>query len=72
MKLYKHTRGAVIEEAGGFRLLPDADWDELVNRDDLSEHLTQLIAASGTAMDEGALKDGLLAPLGKQEVWAPA
>ena len=71
MKLYKTRSGFVVESENTFYPVPSADWDTLVNRDDLHEHLGQLIASAtpGTQYQDW-IKTGLLAPIGHQEVWA--
>ncbi len=71
MKLYKTMRGAVIEDNGIHQLLTD-NWDELINRDDLFSYLQQVTASKSVESGGGGdfLDNGLLAPLGKQEVWA--
>jgi 2-dehydro-3-deoxy-D-arabinonate dehydratase len=71
MKLYKTRFGIVVEFQNQFYSVPDADWDELVNRDDLHDFLITLTAIS-TPSDEyqSWTKAGLLAPIGRQEVWA--
>ncbi|MEJ7712551.1 MAG: hypothetical protein WKF84_22555 [Pyrinomonadaceae bacterium] len=69
MKLYKTMRGAVIEDDGIHQLLTD-DWDELINRDELLSYLQQVIASKSVESGGDFLDSDLLAPLGKQEVWA--
>lgn len=68
MKLYRTQRGAVLEQAGLFHLVPAASWDELIAREDLREHLGQLM--QGAKPVEDAVSRDLLAPIGSQEVWA--
>ncbi|MBD2702222.1 fumarylacetoacetate hydrolase family protein [Spirosoma sp. BT702] len=71
MKLYNTRSGIVLESDNQFYNVPTADWDTLVNRDDLYAHLqqlTQVVASSTTYRDW--LQTGLLAPIGRQEVWA--
>ena len=69
MKLYRTTRGAVVESDNRFFLLGTADWDNLLNRDDLTQFLADQISNLEPAFP--ALPDAeLLAPVGKQEVWA--
>ena len=68
MKLYRTQRGAVLEQAGLFHLVPAASWDELVAREDLRDHLGQLM--QGAKPLEGAVSRDLLPPIGSQEVWA--
>lgn len=71
MKLYKTRFGIVVDYQNQFYSVPDADWDELVNRDDLHDFLITLTALA-TPSDEyqSWTKTGSLAPIGKQEVWA--
>src|SRR5262249_52612952 len=42
MKLYKTNNGPVLAERGEYFLLPDTDWDVLVNRDDHEMVITSL------------------------------
>ncbi|MBA3441080.1 MAG: fumarylacetoacetate hydrolase family protein [Pyrinomonadaceae bacterium] len=69
MKLYRTTRGAVVENDDRFFLISTADWDTLLNRDDLTQFLTEKISGLEPAFPELS-GDELLAPIGKQEVWA--
>jgi len=68
MKLYRTTSGLVVEEIGKCYLIESGSWDDLIKRDDLLEYLQHSIRHS-TAVDCPASED-LLAPIGKQEVWA--
>ena len=68
MKLYLTQRGTVLEQAGLFHLVPAASWDELVAREDLRDHLGQLM--QGAKPLEGTVSADLLPPIGSQEVWA--
>jgi len=68
MKLYRSQRGAVLEQAGIFHLVPAASWDELIVREDLADHLSQLM--KGAKPLEGWVSRDLLPPIGSQEVWA--
>ncbi|GAB3042735.1 fumarylacetoacetate hydrolase family protein [Spirosoma pulveris] len=71
MKLYKTRFGIVVELDNQFYSVPVDNWDELINRDDLHEFLTTLTAvAPPTDEFESWTKNGLLAPIGRQEVWA--
>src|SRR5579871_1455666 len=67
MKLYRLRHGIVAEQAERFYPINGNSWDDLVSREDLSDHLRHLI--HGAQPEEGPLKD-LLAPIGSQEVWA--
>lgn len=69
MKIYKTTRGILIEESNSFYLIK-TDWDAFINRDDLFAYASSVIAEQPTL--EGAedlLRDQLLAPIGAQEIW---
>ncbi len=71
MKLYKTQQGIVIEEAGDYVQLSISDWDALVNRDSLFDELTQLSKDSTAKLERKDFeKMDLLAPIGRQEVWA--
>jgi len=69
MKLYRTTRCAVVENDDRFFLISTADWDTLLKRDDLTQFLTEKISGLEPAFPELS-GDELLAPIGKQEVWA--
>jgi len=68
MILYHTTRGAVAEHNGRYCTVP-GDWDELVNRDDLSAFLRTVARRTSPAARRPAPPD-LLPPIGRQEVWA--
>jgi 2-dehydro-3-deoxy-D-arabinonate dehydratase len=67
MKLYKTVQGVVIEEDRQYYQLSGADWDTLVNRDDLLPWLKGTIQKLTPFVLE---ESNLLAPIGNQEVWA--
>src|SRR5215813_8226129 len=69
MKLYKTTRGPVIEDSGLFYEFPEEDWDILFNRNDLEHLLTAMTRRAGSRK-EFNLETETLAPVGQQEVWA--
>jgi len=69
MKLYKTKNGPVFEERGEYFLLPDTDWDVLVNRDDHEMVITSLTRRA-TSLSEFSPETDALAPIGRQEVWA--
>lgn len=72
MKLYKTKKGNVIEHNGGY-YLTSADFDTLVNRDNLYEYLLQALAdfSKLTEKEVEAFKNSpVQAPIGNQEVWA--
>ncbi|GAB2560902.1 fumarylacetoacetate hydrolase family protein [Spirosoma aerophilum] len=71
MKLYKTRTGIVVESQQQFYSIPVDNWDELINRDDLHEFLNTLTAvAEPSDENRAATTSGLLAPIGRQEVWA--
>ncbi|MBU61848.1 MAG: 2-hydroxyhepta-2,4-diene-1,7-dioate isomerase [Opitutae bacterium] len=72
MKLYKTKRGSILQFEDSFRFLAgEEDWDALVNRDDLRDHLVQAVGQYEPS-EEAALsaEEEILAPIGSQEVWA--
>jgi 2-dehydro-3-deoxy-D-arabinonate dehydratase len=69
MKLYKTTRGPVIEDSGLFYRIPEDDWDILFNREDL-ENTLAAATRRASALKEFNPETEMLAPIGQQEVWA--
>lgn len=69
MILYRTAQGPVVERDGRYLAVPVADWDELVNRESLSQWLRGLELGPEGEVCAPAVGD-LLAPLGTQEVWA--
>lgn len=67
MKLYRTSKGALVEEKGTFYLVPVTDWDELISSADLYSRVR-------AAMRKGAASEfdpaTVLAPIVSQEVWA--
>src|SRR5688572_31570697 len=66
MRLYRTARGTVVEHAGAFHRLTH-DWDSLVNHADLAAYLRH---ACGRSVGESGIGERVLAPIGRQEVWA--
>lgn len=73
MKLYKLTAGTLLESENGIFLGPELDWDQLLGR----EHLPKLLKSEAAHWErisfekaEELKEEGLLAPMGNQEVWA--
>jgi 2-dehydro-3-deoxy-D-arabinonate dehydratase len=64
VKLYRTARGPVLEHDGAYVRLAE-DWDALINRSSLPEHLRS--AARGPSSPR--LDEPLLAPVVGQEVW---
>jgi 2-dehydro-3-deoxy-D-arabinonate dehydratase len=69
-RLFRTTAGAVIEHDGLYHLAATADWDALVNADDIGEAVSGAIGRAETVAAGAVADDRLLAPLGAQEVWA--
>lgn len=71
MKLYRTEQGCVAEQNGAFFLLERESWDALTAREDLEAHLKSALQGPQVTVD-GPLANpqSLLAPIGKQEVWA--
>ena len=66
MKLYRTSSGYVVEEGSQFHRGDSGGWDSLITRDDLYEHLKQLLPG----LEPMEAPDDLLPPIGSQEVWA--
>jgi 2-dehydro-3-deoxy-D-arabinonate dehydratase len=69
MRLYRTTKGVLLEEDGRAALLPGADWDALLARNDLERRLRSALRKLRLKPFDPA-RAALLAPLGTQEVWA--
>jgi 2-dehydro-3-deoxy-D-arabinonate dehydratase len=72
MKLYKTKKGNLLEHEEKFWLL-ELSWDELINRNDLHGYLHKGVSLHRQLSAKEAadtLQQGLLAPIGSQEVWA--
>ena len=71
MKLYKTETNIIAEEGGEYFVLENPDWDNLINRDDLYNHLQASIKNLSPAGTENLLKaHPVKAPLNSQEIWA--
>ncbi len=68
-KLYRTTRGAVLEAEGRCFNLGRVDWDHLLNRTDLDDWLRGQ-QEKLEPLDAGPAPRELLPPIGSQEVWA--
>lgn len=72
MKLYKTTKGTILEHAGAAYIVDD-QWDTLINRDNLAAYLQEIIddtTALGADVQHEFLNGPILPPIGAQEVWA--
>ena len=56
MKIYRTIKGIVVEKNNQLYTQPNENWDEFINDDNLYGHVW--------------INEGLLAPVGNQEVWA--
>jgi 2-dehydro-3-deoxy-D-arabinonate dehydratase len=71
MKIYKTTRGIVLESNGDFFLLEDGDWDEFINDDALSAKAKNLLAENLSLLKLAGLHaEDLFPPIQSQEIWA--
>lgn len=71
MKLYKTSRGIVVQEAENYHLIENGNWDTLINDDDVYSRLEQSIKnLNPTPEAKGLLETALLAPIENQEIWA--
>ena len=73
MRLYKLISGTLLELNDTYFLGPELDWDDLLGR----EQLPKLLAAEAQNWDtlsqekaEELIQEGLLPPMGNQEIWA--
>lgn len=72
MKLYKTTKGNLLQYNGDYFLIKE-DWDGLVNHNELYQYLLSAAAGSTKIVQEEAeewINDHILPPIGQQEVWA--
>lgn len=72
MKLYKLSAGIILQHNNANYLI-QYDWDSLINREGLYDYLVEMIAELPILTDAMAaahINEGLLPPIGKQEVWA--
>ncbi len=71
MKLYKTNTGIIAAHNETYYLLPQNDWDDIINQPDLYNWL-QSKMGSLQPIDNAAdlLQNDLLVPIGTQEVWA--
>lgn len=71
MKLYKLSGNIVAEFEGLCYLLPEKNWDALINKDDLYQFLVELLSTIKPEGTTGWLEEKqILAPVGSQEIWA--
>lgn len=71
MKLYKTKSGIVLEFDNQYYSVSSTNWDELINRDDLPDFLQSLITTTPASNEYRIWAETqLLAPIGRQEVWA--
>lgn len=68
MKLYKTRQGIVIARENDHFLLRNEDWDTFINDDNLHAKVQE--AVQGIRPQTGLLDQGVLPPVGQQEIWA--
>jgi 2-dehydro-3-deoxy-D-arabinonate dehydratase len=69
MKLFKITKGIIIEKGNSRFLLKENDWDGFINDDALFEKMERL-SLTLVPSDKPVPKNEILAPIGSQELWA--
>lgn len=67
MKIYKTSKGVIIEKENRF-FRTDEDWDKFINDDNLFQKADRVTSTSQPNGNE--LINEILAPVGKQELWA--
>src|SRR5690349_3124792 len=71
MKVYNTRQGIIVEHRNEFRLMPETDWDKFTNRSNLYQKIaTEIREIAPDAGHVKAMQEGLLSPIGRQEVWA--
>ncbi len=70
MKLYKTKTGIIIESIQGLFVAVIHDWDSFINDDELLKKITTLLASGNVIKTESIIESAILAPIGKQELWA--
>ena len=70
LKLYKTKSGCILQNQEDRYFTQDFVWDDLVARDDLESFLQAAIRKLPLIDRAARNDDGLLAPIGSQEVWA--
>ncbi len=71
MRLYRTSKGPVVERDERFFALAEPDWDALVNRDDLRAFLETSLIEGAEELTGFSLEGAdLLPPIVSQEVWA--
>ena len=68
MKLYKTTRGIVLARNDEHFPVQHEDWDTFINDDNLYSKVAGII--KGSKPQTGLLDNGVLPPIGNQEIWA--
>ena len=71
MKIYRTKKGIVVEANNQLYARPNENWDEFINDDNLYSKLEGIVQSSNES-EEGHhwINEGLLPPVGNQEVWA--
>lgn len=70
MKIYRTTKGIVINHQGDLYKVEDLDWDSLVNRGDLYSFVAGMIAGKATISSSEFSENEWRAPIQHQEIWA--
>jgi 2-dehydro-3-deoxy-D-arabinonate dehydratase len=70
VKLYKTKTGIIIESIQGLFVAVINDWDSFINDDELLKKITDLLASGNVIKTESIIESAILAPIGKQELWA--
>ncbi len=70
MRLFNTATGIVLEHNNKWVLIADADWDELLNREGLHQHLVRVHEQLPAQSQPAALATQSLPPMQGQELWA--
>ncbi|MDX2250424.1 MAG: fumarylacetoacetate hydrolase family protein [Bacteroidia bacterium] len=71
MHIFNTRSGILVRLENGDYLFSGAEWNEFINRDQLREQILDDVTQMKPITDaDNRIKQGLLAPIGRQEVWA--
>ena len=71
MKIYKTSKGIVIQQGNDFFLSKEPEWDKFINRKDLFKKVNNDLKGLTANSDlSEMIVDNLTAPIGAQEIWA--
>jgi len=70
MKIFNSSKGILLQHDQKWTLCLDTDWDELLNREGLYQHLLQIHAVLPRLPEPDSASSEFLPPMKGQELWA--